>query len=771
MKRYKILRSQYLPAIVISALFGIGLINCSMGQEPGPDRPGVPYFEISSPAATEAFPLLSTNASVQIAGVIAHVTVSQVYRNRGTRAIEAVYVFPGSTRAAVHALNMKIGERTIRAVIEEREKARNAYTRAVNQGHTASLLEQERPNVFRMSVGNILPGDLVEVEMQYTEHIVPVNGIYEFVYPTVVGPRYSGNTESGSGIAEWNSNPYLPEGDKPAYDFNLECDITSGIPVKHVNCPSHKANVVFKDRNAVRVTLDQSEIAGGNRDFILRYRLGGNEIESGLWLYSDGKENFFMATIQPPQEIKSGMIPPREYIFIVDVSGSMHGFPLDVSKKLIGELLGGLKSTDRFNILFFAGGSNLFADQSVPANEGNIGRAIKMLDSQSGGGGTELLPALKRALAMDINETYARTFVIATDGYITVEKEAFSLIKSSLGEASFFAFGIGTSVNRYLIEGLAHAGAGEGFIVTNESDAKKKAPEFLKYISTPLLTDIKIGFNDFDVYDVEPRSIPDIFSSRPVVIFGKYRGNPSGNIELTGNNGNGRFIGSIQAGKITPGKQNQAIKYLWAREKIRMTDDLSGNEGNQQEGIKQKVLQLGLQYNLLTAYTSFIAIDSEVRNENGTFTTVREPLPLPQGVSNYAGGVGYATMAPGLIGGDRKCSGLVMKEVELADSEDEVPLITETVPAFPGGEKALKRFINANLRMPEDAANNRISGKVVLEFTVNPDGSLSDITVVRSLGFGCDEEAIRLVRLMPAWIPGKQRGIVVKAKVSLPFYF
>lgn len=769
MKLTTTVRSKYLKAAGITALLAIALIQYTWGQEAGSDRPGVPYFETGSPDATESFPLLSTSASVQIAGVVAHVTVRQVYRNRGIKAIEAVYVFPGSVRAAVHALNMNIGERKINARIEEREKARNEYTQAINEGHTASLLEQHRPNVFQMSVGNILPGDLVEVVLQYTEHIIPSRGIYEFVYPTVVGPRYTGTTERSGTSDEWNSNPYLPEGEKPAYSFTLECDITSGIPVKNVSCPSHKANMVFKGRNAVHVALDQSEIQGGNRDFILRYRLGSNEIESGLWLYSDGKENFFMATIQPPDEVKSGMIPPREYIFIVDVSGSMHGFPLNVSKKLIGELLEGLKSTDRFNILFFAGGNQLFAGQSVPANEINVRNAMKMLDSQSGGGGTELLPALKKALAMDIDEAYARTFVIATDGYVSVEKEAFSLIKSSLGEASFFAFGIGTSVNRYMIEGLAHSGAGEGFIITNEVEAKKKAPEFLEYISNPVLTNIKIAFNGFDVYDVEPKAIPDIYSSRPVVVFGKYRGTPTGEIILNGYNGNGRFNNSIQVGLATPADENQAIKYLWAREKISITDDFSSTGGDLPEEIKKEVVQLGLKYNLLTAYTSFVAIDSESRNTPGTFTTVRQPLPLPQGVSNSA--LGYAAMSPGLISHDKSCSEMKLKSLEMSDNKEDIFLTTETVPMFPGGEKSLLRFLNAHLKIPEDAAKNRISGKVVLEFTVNTDGSLSDITVVRSLGFGCDEEAMRLVRLMPSWIPAKQRGKAVKAKVTLPVWF
>jgi Ca-activated chloride channel family protein len=539
------------------------------------------------------------------------------------------------------------------------------------------------------------------------------------------------------------------------------------MPLKNVRCPSHKVKVDYKDKKSASIKLDGSELQGGNRDFILQYRLGGNEIESGLWLYSDGKENYFLATIQPPDAVKPEMIPPREYIFIVDVSGSMYGFPLDVSKKLVSDLLAGLKHTDRFNILFFAGGNNLFSEKSVSATPENINRALRMLDSQRGSGGTELLPALKRALAMEINDDFARSFVIATDGYVTVEKEAFGLVKSSLNKANFFAFGIGSSVNRFLIEGLAHAGAGDAFVITNEKEAKEIADEFRKYISTPLLSGIDLTFNGFEAYDIQPASVPDVFSSRPVVVFGKYRGNPAGNILMTGMNGAGKFSQTIQVNGVMPSAENQALRYLWAREQIRMTDDYSGSYEGVPDKVKEQVKDLGLKYNLLTAYTSFVAIDSEIRNINGTHTTVRQPLPLPEGVSNYA--VGGTIQGVSVLRESKNKS--VSLESDVTDGEAEVFAIVESMPEFPGGEQALLQYLKSNLKYPAEAINNNISGKVIVQFTVNTDGSLSDIKVIRSLGFGCDEEVIRLIEAMPSWMPGKQRGKAVKTTMILPVNF
>lgn len=742
--------------------------NYLLAQEADASRAEVPYFEIPGESETEVMPLQSTSTSVKIAGVIAHVTVKQIYQNFGKKTIEAIYVFPGSTRAAVHAMKMKIGARTIVAKIEEREKARKDYNEALNEGRSASLLEQQRPNVFQMNVGNIMPGDVVEVELQYTEHLMATNGIYEFIYPTAVGPRYSGNGDQAIN-PDWNSNPYLKEGTLPAYSFNLDCYITSGMLLKDLRCTSHKVNIDFKDKKTAKISLGNNELNSGNRDFILQYRLGGNGLESGVWLYSDGQEKYFMATLQPPSTVKPEMIPPREYIFIVDVSGSMYGFPMEITKTLVSALLHGLKTSDRFNILFFAGGADLFAKEPVNASNENIVKAIKMLESQRGSGGTELLPALKMALKMNKNNDFARSFVIATDGYVTVEKDAFSLIRSSLNKASFFTFGIGTSVNRYLLEGLAHAGSGEATIITSQKEAKAKADAFKNYISTPLLTNIAITFTGFDAYDLWPATIPDIFTSRPVVIFGKYRGNANGNIVLNGTNGNGKFTHSIDISNTEASEGNAALKYLWAREQIRQIDDFAGGSEAIPEETRKQVTHLGLKYNLLTAYTSFIAIDSEIRNVGGEQTTVKQPLPLPQGVSEFAvssSAVGYALPFASKCGDHLD----VLTEEETTE-QPEIFTIVENTPEFPGGEKALEKYFTDNLNYPEAAKNAGISGKVMVSFVVEADGSLSDIRIMRGLGFGCDEEVIRLIRQMPDWKPGKQRGKPVKVRMILPVIF
>ena len=495
-------------------------------------------------------PLKATSAKVTISGVIADVQVTQIYKNEGRKSLEALYVFPASTRAAVYGMRMTIGTRVIEAKVAKREEARQAYVQARDQGKSASLLEQQRPNVFQMNVANILPGDEIKVELKYNELLVPTGGVYEFVYPTVVGPRYS-NRESDGAPAEndWVQNPYLHAGESPTYHFDIHADIAAGMEIRQLACPSHKVNVSYTSPSTASVRLDGSEKNGGNRDYILRYGLSGDRIETGLLLYKGEKENFFLLMAEPPRKIDSAEILSREYIFVVDVSGSMWGYPLDVSKKLIKDLLSGLRPSDLFNIVLFSGGSSVMAAQSVQATAKNIEKGIALIDRQQGGGGTELLPALQTAFGLPQQKNYSRTVVIVTDGFVDIEAEAFDLIRNRLGSANVFAFGIGTSVNRHLIEGIATVGMGESFVVTRPEEAQGKAERFRAMIQSPVLTRVNVKFEGFDAYDVEPPHIPDVLAERPVIVFGKYRGKPQGRIIVSGISGSGEYRETIKRGQ------------------------------------------------------------------------------------------------------------------------------------------------------------------------------------------------------------------------------
>jgi Ca-activated chloride channel family protein len=638
---------------VVAVAFLVSALACAnthaqqgqAGESTGVDQTLSPYFLVKSDdQSLDQLPLKSTSANVNIAGVIADVRVSQVYKNEGKKALEAIYVFPASTRAAVYAMKMTIGKRVIEAKIRKREEARRDYEQARDQGKSASLLEQQRPNVFQMNVANIMPGDEIKVELSYTELLVPTDRVYEFVYPTVVGPRYSNVTAEQAPASErWVQNPYLHQGEKAPYSFDINVTIAAGMPIRDVSCPSHKVTTVYGSPSIAKIALDKSESNGGNRDYVVHYRLDGGRIQSGLLLSNHGEERFFLLMMQPPEKVAKAQIPGREYIFIVDVSGSMYGFPLDVSKQLLKNLIGNLRPTDVFNVLLFSGGSALMSEKSLPATNENIQKAINLIERQQGGGGTELLPALKQALALKKPENFSRTFVIVTDGYVSVEEEAFDLIRNNLDNANVFAFGIGSSVNRHLIEGMARVGMGEPFVILTGNEAAGKAARFKAMIESPVLTRVKVNFDGFDAYAVEPSTLPDVLAERPVIVFGKWRGEQKGTITLTGVTGTGKFREVVDVSKAKASPDNSALRYLWARHRISLLSDY--NKLRLDDKRVNEVTELGLSYNLLTAYTSFVAIDSEIRNKDGKPTAVKQPLPLPEDVSDYAVGGNMMRMA------------------------------------------------------------------------------------------------------------------------------
>lgn len=600
-------------------------LRAQAGAARDDDPRTAPYFlvDCDDPDQTR-LPLEHTRVTAEIADSIADVRVTQVYRNRGTGPLEAIYVFPASTRAAIHALKMTIGQRVIEAVIREKQVARQEYEAARTAGHTATLLEQWRPNVFQMNVANIQPGDEIQVELDYVELLVPEERIYEFVFPTVVGPRYvrAGDTEA------WAVSPHgasdeadvAHERPKPGHDLSFDVVIQSGIPIRQTMSPSHPLQVEFPDPRTAHLWLPPSPEAVGH-DLVLRYQLAGAQVESGLLLYPGGpgtagdKDNYFLLTLQPPERVATQDVLPREYLFIVDVSGSMGGFPLETSKQLMRELLTQLRPEDRFDVLTFAGASALLAPTPLVATPRNIDRASQVIDRFESGGGTELLPALERALALPRTPNASRIVVLLTDGFVTVEKEAFALVRKNLGQANLFAFGIGTSVNRHLIEGLAHAGQGEPFVVLRPEEAAAKARTFASYVRAPVLRDIAVKFDGFETYDVEPPAIPDLFSERPVVVHGKYRGELAGRVRVSGVAAGGALSQTIDVAAANRSPANVALRYLWARQRIQRLSDFSGDGGAAEHA---EITRLGLEHHLMTQYTSFVAVDTAARAESRT---------------------------------------------------------------------------------------------------------------------------------------------------------
>jgi len=602
------------------------------------DKTGSPYFYVESQEpGVDSFPLKSTDVNVSIQGIIADTYVVQTYANEGNKPINASYIFPASTKVTVHGMQMQIGNQTVTAVIKEKEEAKQEFETAKSEGKSASMLSEERANVFTMDVANIMPGDEVRIELHYTELIMPTEGVYQFVYPTVVGPRYVSPALDDTGTREeWTGIPYLANGSAPSDTYNIHVSVSTGVPIAELTSSSHDIIIQEKGDTMADVGLKDPSDYAGNRDFILNYKLTGEQINTGLITSKGEKENFFMLMVQPPEHCQTDEIPPREYIFVLDVSGSMSGFPLETAKGLIYNLVSGLRETDCFNLILFSGTSLKMADRSVPATQENISKAACLIKEQTGTGGTELAEALEDALDTPAMRGVSRNIVIISDGYISGEKEIFQIVNDHMNQADFFSFGIGSAVNRYLIEGIASIGQGEPFIATDTGEASKIADQFRTYIQSPVLTDIKVSFDGFDTYDVEPAVIPTLYAKKPIVLLGKWRGEAAGTIQIEGMTGKGKYSQTISVADAMIG-ENNAVGYLWARKRVeRLTD--YGQETDS-DAVKKEVTQIGLDYHMITPYTSFIAVLDVVRNPEGDATDVDQPLPLPLEVSDLA--VGY----------------------------------------------------------------------------------------------------------------------------------
>jgi hypothetical protein len=322
----------------------------------------------------------------------------------------------------------------------------------------------------------------------------------------------------------------------------------------------------------------------------------------------------------------------------------MHGFPIEISKVAMEKLLRRMRPNDLFNVILFASGTKLFSEKSIVATDKNLMDAIEFINKRHGHGGTEIMPALELALNMPHNEGYSKSIVVMTDGLVGVDKKAVNYIRDNLNKANLYSFGIGSSINRFLIEAMALAGAGEPLVITAKEGAEKSAERFMKYIESPVMTNVSIEFDGFMTYDVEPIKPFDLTAERPIIVYGKYEGHPSGTIILRGKTAKQELHVKIPVDKFGRMDQSNTIKYIYARNKLKlieMYDNFGKNHynynynDNSKLSFEDAITEIGMKYNLLTEHTSFVAIDSELRNASGEYDTVNQPLPTPEGMVDF----------------------------------------------------------------------------------------------------------------------------------------
>ena len=593
-------------------------------------------------------PLQHTDVKAAISGFLARVTVTQEFANPFGEKIEAVYVFPMSQNAAVDDMTMQVGARAaIKGKILRREEAQQVYETAKRAGQVAGLLDQERPNIFTQSVANILPGEKVTITISYVETLKYEDGTYTFAFPMVVGPRYipgdpTGRQSPGGRLPDTDkvpdasriTPPVATKGMRAGHDISLAVTLDAGVPLDGMECKSHAidTNQLGASRAIVKLR-NENEIP--NKDFVLKYDVAGRKTADALLTHRDERGGFFTFILQPPDRVEAKDVNPKEIVFVVDTSGSMEGFPLDKAKESMKLALDNLYPSDTFNLITFAGDTNILFDKPVPATKANLAKAQAFLAGRSGGGGTEMMKAIRAALDPSDAQDHVRIVCFMTDGYIGNEGEIISEIQKH-PKARVFSFGIGSSVNRFLLDKMAEEGRGEVEYVSLQDDGSAAAKRFHERVRNPLLTDVQIDWNGLSVADVYPKRLPDLFSAKPVVIYGRYTKSGAGVIRLKGMMAGREVVREIPVELPEVRPEHDTLATLWARARV---DDLTAQDyagtqnGTAKPEIKETITQLGLEYRLLTQFTSFVAVEELVVTDGGTPRRVDVPVEVPEGVN------------------------------------------------------------------------------------------------------------------------------------------
>ena len=677
----------------------------------------LPHLELVDGA--EHLPLKHTDVKAWVRGFVAEVEVTQTYRNTHEEPIEAVYIFPLPENSAVNHMQMVIGKREIVAEIKKRDEARQIYEEARSRGNTAALLEQERPNIFTQSVANIAPGEDIDVVVRYVQDLTYDMGQYEFVFPMVVGPRFHQGVpldqpQTGFGThadttlvpdASRISPPVAGPGTRTGHDISLSVEVDAGLPILTHSTPTHDVAVTKKAKHTLRAELSSKDDLP-NRDFVLRYAVAGKKTSSVMMTHKGKGKGHFSLIVQPPELDVDKLVGKRELIFVVDVSGSMSGVPLAMCQTAMRESLRRLRPVDTFNVISFSGATATAFDRARPANDHNIREGMAFIDRMRAGGGTYMADAVERALSFEVGKGRNRYVFFLTDGHVSIENKIFDLASDLVErledrgqKASVFGFGVGSSPNRHLIKGLSDAGGGISIFASNREDPVRGVNSFFHRIDHAVIRDLEIDWGSGKISAVHPGELPDLFASRPLVVHGRYGKLPD-KVVVRGKAGRKKIEIPVTVRKPGKDQPSRALPVLWARSAIQ---DLRRKlwDGSD-KGAVERITTLALDYSIVTAYTSFVAVDTSRVVGDGNPGTILQPVetsedtdPVASGATLYNGHAGgIPGGVPGGVAGDAAMAAPVMhsRSAEAPSASIEVEaLLNPNAPGVRYKRKASKR--------------------------------------------------------------------------------
>ncbi|MEQ9639545.1 MAG: marine proteobacterial sortase target protein [Alphaproteobacteria bacterium] len=641
------LRPHHVAAAICAALLLIVATHARAAPGPlmraGDAESGMLLLRTEEPGKFLPAPTVATDVEITVSGVVARTTVRQRFHNPTDQWVEGVYVFPLPERGAVDTLRMQIGDRFIEGRIEERQKARQQYEQAMREGKRASLLEQERPNLFTNSVANIGPDETVVVEIHYQERLVPDDGRFAVRFPMVVAPRYiPGSTDihtvgaTGTGLVL--NTDRVPDADRitppvprpenaPENQVTVRVVLAPGMPAHGVESPYHPVAIDAADPDRLAITLVEGETIA-NRDFVLRWRVGDQTAPVATTLTESTEQGrFALVLVTPPVAPVPETALPREVVFVIDTSGSMSGGSMDQAKAALQVAMTDLGPDDRFNLISFNNEPTaLFAD-ARPVNQRTLDLAARFIAGLDAEGGTEMAKALLLALPRGQATDRLRQVVFITDGAVGNETELFELVETRRQASRVFTVGIGSAPNSHFMRGAASAGRGTFTHIGELAEVEAEMRRLLHKLKHPVLTDLAVTVDGEAPAEAFPWPLPDLYAGEPVALALRLPDGVS-RIEVSGRHGDTPWRQEIA---LADAEAGQGLARLWARERIAALEAarLTGMPG---ESVDQAVLKTALDYGLVSRLTSLVAIDVTPARPDGTDVHSRNvPLDLPAG--------------------------------------------------------------------------------------------------------------------------------------------
>lgn len=636
-------------ALVIAATLALAIIGLLAGlvvaalparaQATEADAPIGLFFRSAEPGSAFEAPLLQTEVLLDVHGMVTRATVRQLFHNPSDRWLEGIYVFPLPERSAVDHLTMRVGERRIAGRILEKAEAKRVYRAAAGSGQRASLVSGERPNVFVTSVANIGPGEDITVEIGYQDAVRYENGIFSLRFPMVVAPRYTpplpqrpdaevaAMPQPGPDTIAASRPERAPRdlfgavhSDGRKHNFlSLAVTLDAGLPLASLRSLYHPVVIESRGDGRQSVTL-RDEAVPADRDFVLEWAPEASATpQTAVFAEQVGQDTHLLVMLVPPAAHAKAASPlqPRELVFIIDTSGSMHGEPLEQAKAAVIDALKRLRPEDRFNVIQFNSTAHALFAEPVPATPGNAAIAWHHVSALQAEGGTEMRPALELALDGATAEGFLQQVVFLTDGAVGNEEELFRLVAGRLGQHRLFTVGIGSAPNSYFMRKAAEIGRGSFTHIGDLREVKPRMDALLAKLEQPALTDIRVGWPlaAGKLIELYPTPLPDLYLGEPVTFTARLEG-----VDLAALDGQLLVSGSATEGpwqqRVSLSERAPApgVASVWARAKLAQIEDglYRGGEETDRAAIRAQALALALQHQMVTRYTSLVAIDEAV---------------------------------------------------------------------------------------------------------------------------------------------------------------